>query len=64
MMIEIMNPRTPTIKIPIAETFVIISNSFLVGFFNANQTLLHLKKNDFVGTNKFFTIYSRGIITL
>ena len=50
MKMEIMKPITPMIKIPIAETFVIISNSFLVGFFSASQTRLDLRKNDFRDT--------------
>ena len=33
IIIDIRNPTTPKIKIPIADTFVIVSNSFLVGFF-------------------------------
>ncbi len=57
MIIEIMNPITPIISIPSAETLVVISNSFLVGFFNAYQTLLHLKKNDFVGTKTLFIMF-------
>ncbi len=42
-----INPRTPKIKIPIAETFAIVSNSFLDGFFKECHTLLHLTENDF-----------------
>lgn len=42
--IEIKNPIAPRIKIPIAETFAIISNSFLEGFLKACQTLLHFIK--------------------
>ena len=44
--IEIRNPKTPSIKIPIAETFVIVSNSFLEGFFNTCQTRLHFIAKD------------------
>ncbi len=47
--IEIKKPITPKAKIPKAETLAIVSNSFLVGFFKTYQTLLHFKKNDFVG---------------
>ena len=54
---DIKNPRTPSNKIPIADTFAVISNSFLVGFLNTNQTLLHLSANDFVGFNKFTISY-------
>lgn len=51
---DIKKPRIPNIKIPIAETFAICSNSFLDGFFNADHTLLHLTKKDFVEDNIFF----------
>lgn len=44
----ITNPITPMTAIPIAETFAIVSNSFLDGFFKVCQTLVHLTKNDFV----------------
>lgn len=54
IIIEIKNPRNPNIKIPTAETFAIISNSFFEGFFNASQTLLHLTINDFIAVNIFF----------
>ena len=53
IIIEIRNPRTPNAKIPRAETFAIVSNSFLVGFFKTCQTLLHFKKNDFAGIINF-----------
>ena len=53
IIIEITNPRIPNITIPRAETFAIVSNSFLDGFFKANHTLLHLTKNDFVDINNF-----------
>jgi len=45
--IEIKNPNVPKMKTPIAETFAMVSNSFLEGFFNTDQTLLHLIVNDF-----------------
>ena len=48
IIIDIKNPRTPNIKIPTAETFEIVSNSFLVGFFKICQTLLDLMANDLV----------------
>ena len=51
-----MNPIAPSIAIPIAETFAIISNSFLEGFFKMCQTRLDLSKNDFVNIYAFFTI--------
>lgn len=47
IIIEIKNPNVPNAKIPIAETFATISNSFLEGFFKVCQTRLHLIKNDF-----------------
>ena len=53
MSIEIINPKVPNAKIPIAETFVMVSNSFFVGFLNACHTLLHLVKNDFVDVANF-----------
>ena len=56
IIIEIKKPITPNAKIPKAETLAIVSNSFLVGFFKTNQTLLHFKKNDFVDVANFFTI--------
>jgi len=52
--IDIKKPRTPNIKIPKAETFAIVSNSFLEGFFNTDHTLLHLTINDFIEINIFF----------
>lgn len=51
IIIEIRNPRTPNIPIPIAETFAVSSNSFFVGFFKTCQTLLHFRKNDFAFSN-------------
>ncbi len=48
IIIEIKKPIIPNAKIPKAETLAIVSNSFLVGFFKTNQTLLHFIKNDFV----------------
>lgn len=54
MSIEIINPKAPNARIPIAETFVMVSNSFFVGFFNACHTLSHLMKNDFVNVSIFF----------
>ncbi len=53
MISDIRNPKTPIIKIPIAETLDVNSNSFLVGFFKTNQTRLHLIKNDFVDSQSF-----------
>ncbi len=54
MTIEMQKPRSPKITTPIAETFAMVSNSFRDGFFKANQTLLHLTKNDFVKIKTFF----------
>lgn len=48
MIIETMNPSSPRITIPIAETFETCSNSIRDGFFRTCQTLLHFTKNDFV----------------
>lgn len=50
MIKEIKKPTAPSAAIPIAETFAVSSNSFLVGFFITNQTRLHFKKNDFVNS--------------
>ena len=47
MTMEIAKPKTPIAKIPIAEIFVTIKNSFCVGFLKECQTLLHFMKNDF-----------------
>lgn len=59
MIIDIRNPNSPSINIPTADTFVIISNSFLVGFLSTNQTLLHFIKKDFalpICSLKFITM--------
>lgn len=53
MIKEIKKPAAPNATIPIAETFAVSSNSFLVGFFKTNQTRLHFIKNDFVGSKIF-----------
>jgi len=45
--IEIKNPIAPTNPNPIAETFEIVVNSFLEGFFKSCQTLPHCFINDF-----------------
>ena len=54
IIIEIKKPRNPKIKIPTAETFAIISNSFFDGFFKTDHTLLHLTIKDFIDVNIFF----------
>lgn len=56
MIIEIKNPNTPSIKIPIAETFVTVSNSFLEGFLRTCQTRLHLTIKDFADIKNSFTM--------
>ncbi len=43
---DIRNPKNPRSNIPIADIFVICSNSFLEGFFSVSHTLLHLIKNE------------------
>jgi len=53
MTIETRNPIRPNARIPIAEIFEICSNSFREGFAKTCQTLLHLKKNDFIDCNAF-----------
>jgi hypothetical protein len=45
--IDNKNPKTPIMRIPIAETFEIVSNSFFVGFFKITHTLLHCEKKVF-----------------
>ncbi len=42
----IRNPKRPSINIPTPDTFAIVQNSLLEGFFNAIHTLLHFIKND------------------
>ena len=54
--IEMKNPKSPRIAIPIAETFAIVSYSFLEGFFKECQTLVHLIKNDFVDIANLLTM--------
>jgi hypothetical protein len=39
--IDIKKPNIPIIRIPMAETFEIVSNSFLVGFLKESHTRLH-----------------------
>ena len=51
-------------SIPIPETFAIVSNSFLEGFFNTDQTLLHLIANAFVELNIFFIMIRLEIVNL
>lgn len=53
---EIRNPTRPKTTIPIAETFATVVYSFLVGFFRACQTRLHLTRNCFVEVNILFAI--------
>ena len=53
MIKDIKKPTAPNATIPIAETFAVSSNSFLVGFFKTNQTRLHLTKKDFVDSESF-----------
>lgn len=55
IIIEIINPKSPKIPMPIAETFAVSWNSFLVGFFKTCHTLLHFNKNDFVFSNILLT---------
>ncbi len=40
--IEIENPRAPITRSPIAETFEIVLNSDMVGFFKSRQTRRYL----------------------
>jgi hypothetical protein len=54
-----MNPKIPSARMPMAETFVMVSNSFLVGFFNTCHTLSHLMKKDFADVVSFM-IKERG----
>lgn len=56
MITEIRNPNAPRTKIPIAETFATVSNSFLEGFFKTCQTRLHLTKNDFTEDKNSFIV--------
>jgi len=44
---EIKNPITPIKPSPIAETFAIVVNSSLFGFFNRCQTRVHCETKDF-----------------
>ena len=53
MINAIIKPRIPKIPIPIAATFAIVSNSFLLGFFKMCQTRLDFRKNDFIEVNAF-----------
>lgn len=46
MKIEIINPNTPKARIPIADIFATILNSFFVGFLKTIHTLLHFMKKD------------------
>ena len=39
---EMANPAAPIIKIPIAETFEIVLNSDILGFFKSLHTLKYL----------------------
>ena len=50
---DIKKPTAPKTIIPIAETFAVSSNSFLVGFFKTNQTRRHFMKNVFVDSQYF-----------
>ena len=51
MSIEIINPKSPIIAIPTAETFATFKNSSLVGFFKTIHTLLHFKMKEFNEVN-------------
>ena len=42
MAIEIKNPKAPITSNPITETFNIVLNSSIVGFFNSRQTRRYL----------------------
>jgi len=53
IIIDTKKAITPIINIPIAETFEICSNSFLVGFLRIDQTLPHLIKNVFIDAHIF-----------
>ena len=57
MNIEIINPKRPSITIPTADTFAIVSNSCFEGFFNASQTLLDFIVNDFIEFHNFAMFY-------
>ena len=58
---ETRKPRTPSMRIPTAETFATFVNSSFVGFFSASQTRLHLITKDFIPVNGFmFLIENKG----
>jgi len=53
MIIEIRKPSAPRSAMPIAETLVIVWNSFLEGFFSTSQTRRHFIAKDFVAVHNF-----------